>query len=939
MAVKLYPPVIAGTIPAFYTDKNGATKIVVPFSMNRAVGTQEFNGLALKIKKVSGTLIGVIRSSVYEITASGKVTFDISHLKEELLLGEYYKIQIAYLSDVNNMGSVGYYSTVGVIKYTSKPEVTIEGLETGRINNHLYNYTGVYRQAKTEIQEDVNSNTIFIKYNTDLYDTTEKIYSSRFELFDGEGNIIRTSGEILHNTSADSLSYECDESYLISDDLDLNVSYYIQYIVTTTNGMEVKSPKYRIRQRRQIPMNLEAHLSVELNYDKGVTEIYLVADEGKENTVASGYFLLSRRGDDTNEWHELQYFSLQSELPTRLLFTDYTIAQGITYEYSIQQYNTHGVYSDRKISNSVYADFEDLFLYDGKRQLKVRFNPKVSSLKNNVVENKVDTIGSKYPFITRNGHVNYKELSIAGLISYQMDDMETFYPLEDLGFVPSELSKVQRGQEEAAKALTYKFPSNQLTSENLKAERLFKLDVLDWLTNGEAKLFRSPTEGNYIVRLMGASLSPVDTVGRMLHSFTCSAYEIADYNYKSLNQYGLIDLEENVRFQMRWATKRLSESDGMGGITYAHGQLNISSFEDVVRPVYSILFTEMQPGTEIRIGESASFYDSFYIGATGSYYVEVNKPYYYVGIPDDAHYDGLLTYGYKSQITTTFNLIEDIEIIDIPCTRFIGNNYKYQNGALQDSDNLFTCLQDVKKTILQVDKINFTLRGQLPIYVKRDYFNENNQDAFYGFSYYKENFSQEEFNAIGGNYKDLSIPYLDEPDEHQRPVLNLEPWNIYKIYFLREDYEYVNVLNEGYYVDANGDKFYPFSGWYYDPLTNRFIKCDEQELNLININGEIADLTETERLEVKGITNYDFLSFGPGVIADISYQQQISTYEFENKGIIKTLKNLYETEVTRFKAPRGATLERSKDINLKYANFIAELTKEVEKYRKENEVG
>ena len=41
MAAKLYPPVIAGTIPAF-----SGTSIEVPFSMNRAVGASEFNGFA-----------------------------------------------------------------------------------------------------------------------------------------------------------------------------------------------------------------------------------------------------------------------------------------------------------------------------------------------------------------------------------------------------------------------------------------------------------------------------------------------------------------------------------------------------------------------------------------------------------------------------------------------------------------------------------------------------------------------------------------------------------------------------------------------------------------------------------------------------------------------------------------------------------------------------
>jgi hypothetical protein len=64
--------------------------------------------------------------------------------------------------------------------------------------------------------------------------------------------------------------------------------------------------------------------------------------------------------------------------------------------------------------------------------------------------------------------------------------------------------------------------------------------VLDWLTNGEPKLFRSPSEGNYIVRLMNSSLSPNETVGRMLHTFSSTAYEIAECNFANLEQYNLI---------------------------------------------------------------------------------------------------------------------------------------------------------------------------------------------------------------------------------------------------------------------------------------------------------------------------------------------------------------------------------------------------------------
>jgi hypothetical protein len=45
----------------------------------------------------------------------------------------------------------------------------------------------------------------------------------------------------------------------------------------------------------------------------------------------------------------------------------------------------------------------------------------MNSIKDTILETKVDTIGGKYPYIYRNEKVKYKEFSIGGLISYTMD--------------------------------------------------------------------------------------------------------------------------------------------------------------------------------------------------------------------------------------------------------------------------------------------------------------------------------------------------------------------------------------------------------------------------------------------------------------------------------------------------------------------------------------
>jgi hypothetical protein len=71
-------------------------------------------------------------------------------------------------------------------------------------------------------------------------------------------------------------------------------------------------------------------------------------------------------------------------------------------------------------------DFEDMFLTDDSRQLKIRFNPKVTSFKNTILESKMDTLGGKYPFFFRNGNVKYKEFPISGLISMLSDEDSEF---------------------------------------------------------------------------------------------------------------------------------------------------------------------------------------------------------------------------------------------------------------------------------------------------------------------------------------------------------------------------------------------------------------------------------------------------------------------------------------------------------------------------------
>ena len=84
---KLYPPLIEGTIPAFKGNE-----LIVPFSMNRAVGKNNIAGFSLKIKTVQNSLF------IMELATD---RFDLNELKayftlsdeqvKKLKIGNFYK--------------------------------------------------------------------------------------------------------------------------------------------------------------------------------------------------------------------------------------------------------------------------------------------------------------------------------------------------------------------------------------------------------------------------------------------------------------------------------------------------------------------------------------------------------------------------------------------------------------------------------------------------------------------------------------------------------------------------------------------------------------------------------------------------------------------------------------------------------------------------------
>lgn len=904
---KLYPPQINGTIPAFYYSE-GAAKIVVPFTMNRAVAVGEVAGFALKIKTINGNLKGVVTntSSVVLVASNASVTFFPKDIK--FLVGQYYKIQLAY---IDKSGVIGYYSTVGIIKCTTRPIVQIEGLSFGKTNAHRHAYTGTYSQLGGDV--------------------TEKMYSYQFLLYDTDNNIIENSGEKLHNTSFDNVPYESHEEFLFNRELDADKVYYIQFIVTTTNQLTISSIKYKITGRQYVPSNIAIGLIAGRDFNNGYAMVGMVSDV---DPTITGTFLLSRASSKNNfRWEEIQRFDLHGVKPEDWKFKDYTVEQGVTYRYALQQYNAQGVYSNRIISNTFIMDFEDMFLYDGKRQLRIRYNPKVSTFKTDILENKVDTIGSQFPFITRNGNVYYKEFSLSGLISYITDEDENFITMAELGLDGfSDITQVYG-----------KYSTTNLVDYNIAAERIFKNEVLDWLNNGQVKLFKSPAEGNFLVRLMNVSLTPMDQLSRMLHTFTATAYEVADFTAENLYYYGIIDSTEHLEVQTRLMTinirKAVEDYLAETGLSLANAIGNKIKLNS--EGVRSVDFVDLPPGTIISLDD-----EDIQIGATGAYQYslksDTDKAFATISYTIGEVNEGLFTYSYSIQAITTFGSVHEIELIDVPAEQFIGTSYldkaqvwNSQAHLYEQSLNLLDAIQDTRTILVKMFFARFEKRPIQYLYIK-DNIPTDEKEAF--------------LNGEAENYMDYAYftdMYCDERSDASDGLTSTlfdwdkaDPFTLYRIRFEAHTEPYDNIRGYKYYVDANLDQFSELTDLCIDGYTKQPLIYSD-DFFTVRVNDSIINLDEIEKYYVSGeAIRLEYVEPKAGVVSEISSSKQITVFNIETDHAkypeLYDLKLKYEIAFNNMITGRKNGHYSSTNVKVAYNNYLLKLNRTLDEYREEN---
>jgi hypothetical protein len=300
------------------------------------------------------------------------------------IAGQYYKAQIAFISEDD---TIGYYSDVTVVKFTEEPDVKIEGLKGDKLNNGQYIYTGSYE-------------------NIDL---SEKVYSYEFNIYNTATGLLHdSSGTLIHNSSTDTVRGKSTDVWTSYKTLKDDTQYNIEYVVKTLNGLTWSSGGYPIMAASTLDLIARNTEFVATLYsDDAYVHIHLLP---KDNDAAiktiTGNFVLMRSSseDGFTSWNEIYRFSLANNYPLMTLWKDFTVQQGYSYKYAVQAYTNSGLYSNRfeckyytneqdevadavlrnlhnaetNVStkegwhyltdeNGLPVDFEDAFLYDGER--------------------------------------------------------------------------------------------------------------------------------------------------------------------------------------------------------------------------------------------------------------------------------------------------------------------------------------------------------------------------------------------------------------------------------------------------------------------------------------------------------------------------------------------------------------------------------------------
>ena len=538
----LYPPIVKTYMPAFVTNSDNIeeTTCRVYFSLSPYNKSTDIANVQVTIRDQNSNKSMLKRAdypSEVKITSLQEdptktvdrfyIEIPEADIQGGWKINKYYRIQVRFTDleaeaiepgtvKLDTWLSANYehfseWSTVCLVRAISTPTLEISGYD-------MDNQQIVWSLANTQILgklafEDEEETDVLKHYQIKLYDTETD-------------TLLSDSGIQYSNNYNDLNSF----NYTLPYNFELNKEYYftIEYL-TMANYSKIDTFNFTVILGTEDILDIA--ITATPDNENGRIGVTL-----KRASTANPMFgtLVIRRSSSKNNftiWEDLKFFNYPEAITgIKETWYDLTVESDIWYKYCVQLINTEMQRGQvKEMKTPVLVSFEDMFLTVKDRQLKIKFNPQVSSFRRAIQESRTETLGSQYPFVRRNGYMDYAQFSIGGLISFFADEDQLFITRDKL--FGKQLNSYANYND-----------TNRIDNyNNYIYERKFRDEVIKFLYDENVKLFRSPTEGNFIVKVMDVSLNPTTELGRYLWSFSGTAYEIANSDAKSLQEMGILE--------------------------------------------------------------------------------------------------------------------------------------------------------------------------------------------------------------------------------------------------------------------------------------------------------------------------------------------------------------------------------------------------------------
>lgn len=561
---RFYPPLVSSYMPAF--DYTKAVRIYFSISSFNAaadimqgqaqvtVRYQSNNTNALDTdlypNKIKCVPVQKLQASEDATLSQTAASYYVELSPDDIINGfdpnTIYKVQIRFSSNVWSTTlpqttpiaqlalNTSEWSTVCLLKPIEIPTLGIAEFDNeimdNVVDNTIYTYTSlepVFNGVYNPIQNSKG---------------TETLKTWRMWLTDKTGEqVLADSGEQMVNT------YEFSQGrfvfeYQMPYEMHNNTTYILNASIETKNGYTTSIQRiFTAKANASAALNGKVELTI--NEEDGYAEVVV-----KATADSIGTNITLRRTSSESQftiWEDVaNYTTVDSAINWE--FDDFTIKSGIFYQYAAQKRDNRGRRSSAIYSAQEMGEFDDAFLVERGGslsdviQLKLRYDVTIQNAAINIGESKTDTIGSKYPYIRRNGNMYYHSFPLSGLITAYMDNNHLFATENELRDYSTDLYKIAYG-------------SNILSVETGKYdytyERAFREKVKTFLYDNKPKLFKSLTEGNLLIKLMNITLTPKQELGRLIYSFDATAVEIDEATITNLNDYGIQTIgtyQENI---------------------------------------------------------------------------------------------------------------------------------------------------------------------------------------------------------------------------------------------------------------------------------------------------------------------------------------------------------------------------------------------------------